>query len=256
MYRRPSPLARGTRDQSGCTEVLHQVEYPTQLITFPTGEVIVVGTTDCVGTGTASNEQGAVIERWARGQQQGVVERLPIVGFTETSSVSVGAKSPNGIYVAGVLPGTQTPAVVHFDGAAWSLHVKDLPGVPWSFAFEKPSPDTEESGESLGTWFIANGELWRWGHPFDAPDRVPLPEGAKEPSAVWIEGGDVWLICDNGVYTSADMTSWKWPNPDSCTLELGAVPRHLERGGCGRGSREFRGPNSKELGSRDLEFEN
>ena len=237
----PTPIPTPSRNRSTdptTPKCYTRLEYPTNLITFPTGEILVIGTPECTGAAIAATDTGACIVRGARGQQRGTIERLPVVGTTEGAAPSVGARSPNDIYVSGVLPGTEIPALVHFDGDAWSLQVKNLPGVLGSFAFEKPNPDLVENA---ATWFIANGELWRWVSPFDDPTRVPLPEGAKVPLTVWVDGVDLWLLCDSGVYTTAETKSpWKWPEQTDCNFQLGPDPSHSVNTGCGESSQEFR----------------
>jgi hypothetical protein len=85
------------------------------------------------------------------------------------------------VRLAGALPGTNTAAMVHFDGDGWSLHVNDLPGLIQSVAFENPEP---ERGDEGVTWIVANDQLWRWPFPFEPPEPVALPQGAGQAKAV------------------------------------------------------------------------
>ena len=229
----PAPIpTRPPRRSTGpdASKCYTRLEYPTQLFAFPTGELFVVGATDCTGATDGTTYSGAVIERWSRGHQRGTFERLPIVGL-DGNALSVGARSPDDIYIAGVLPDTTTPALVHFDGDGWSLRVNGLPGPMGSFAFEKPDLETGDSG---AIWFIADGKLWRWASFFDDPESVPLPEGAEQPGAVWVDGQDLWLLCTNGVYTTAETKGiWKMPEVGDCNLELGGVPQSKGERGCG-----------------------
>jgi hypothetical protein len=169
---------------------------PVAFASLESGEIFMAGRTctdahDAYSSPTEWENERWAVERWAAGAGKSKIDELPPLG----SVTAIVALAPNDVYVGGNEAGDAArPALLHFDGTAWTTATPPGEGSGPFSALSKSPEGTLYAIVDGAVWSRVRGEPW---------ERMRLPHGASGPMAaqqLWPRGdGDLWVLASGGL---------------------------------------------------------
>ena len=204
-----------------------RLQHPFALAAFDSGAVVVVGEGEC----PSAESDSVLVERWTIPRAESQLTRLPLASIAGFVGVSA-----DDLWFVGTVIGSLSKALVHFDGAGFSL-------LPQRFDQEVSGLAVDAGGKRTRVLVLGNDQLWVWTPSQAQLDTVAIPELCTTPRQIWVESDAWWLGCEEGIFTTNEVeVVFEWPQLDPECATMIDEPRSplktldgtaAERLGCG-----------------------